>query len=117
MTTAREAFEARMLASKYGPVGRVAANYRAAGYNVKVLDPAAKESVSFIAWRKGEKLAVRVLIASGPVKVETVNELREAASKEGAKPILVLYGRGPKLTSEALEAARQAGVSLKRFRI
>ena len=117
MTTAREAFEAKLLASRYGPVGKGAANYRAAGYQVRIVDATAREPVSFIAWKKGERLAIRVIVASGPVKAEAVNGLKEAAEKESAKPILVLYGRGPKLTSEALEAARQAGVSLRRFRV
>jgi len=116
LTTAREAFEARLLASKYGPVGRVAANYRAAGYEVKVLDATAREPVSFIAWKRGERLAVRVVMASGPVGTDVVNALKEAAAKENAKPILVLYGRGPKITKEALEAAKREGVSLRRFR-
>ena len=116
MATAREMFDARMLASKYGPVGRVAAGYRTAGFQVKVLDKTGEEPVSFIAWKKGARFAVRVVIKSESVSANTVKALIEEAKKNDARPVLVLYGRGPKIEKDALEEAKSQGVKVRRFR-
>ncbi len=114
MTTAREAFEAKKLASKYGVVGKVAARYREAGYQVRVESVDPEAPIHFRAWRKGEKLAVKVYWASGRVPVEVVDKLAEAAG--GAKPVLVLYGAGPKSHGELVDKAREKGVSIRRVR-
>ena len=113
MTTAREEFEARKLEARYGVPGRVAALYRRAGFQVKMADGG---SIDFVAWRKGEKLAVKVYQASGQVPVDVVEALAEEAGKQGAKPVLALYGAGPRLSGEAREAVKQKGVSVRRVR-
>jgi len=105
-----------MLASKYGPVGRVAAGYRTAGFQVKILDKTGEEPVSFIAWKRGARFAVRVVIKSGSVSTNIVKALVEEAKNNDAKPVLVLYGRGPKMEKNALEEARSQGVKIRRFR-
>jgi predicted RecB family endonuclease len=117
VATARELYEAKLLASRYGPVGRVAGNYRTAGFQVKVLSSSEDSPVNFIAWKRGERYAVKVVIRSGPVPKDVVEKLSSEARKQGARPVLVLYGRGPKATGELVEAARSAGVSLRRFRV
>ncbi|BAA80995.2 hypothetical protein APE_1985.1 [Aeropyrum pernix K1] len=114
MATAREAFEAKKLAARYGVVGKVAAGYRMAGYEVEVVDGSPEATANFKAWRRGESLVVRVYMKSGRVPVSVVEELASASG--GSKPVLVLYGSGPKLTSEVLEKARELGVSIRRFR-
>ncbi len=114
MTTAREAFEAKKLAQRYGVVGKVAGRYREAGYQVEVAAADEESPVNFTAYKKGEKLAVKVVWRSGPVALEVVDSLAEAA--EGAKPVLVLYGAGPKATGALLERAREKGVSIRRVR-
>ncbi len=113
MTTAREEFEARKLEAKYGVPGKVAALYRRAGYQVKMEDA---EGVDFLAWRRGEKLAVKVYSASGQVPMSVVDALIEEAGKHSAKPVIVLYGAGPRLTGEVREAAKQKGASVRRVR-
>lgn len=115
MVTPREAFEARKLASKYGIVGKVAGNYRMAGYEVEVVDPSGGGPVSFRAVRRGESLAVRVYSKSGRIPVGVVEELASQAG--GAKPVLVVYGSGPKVYGELLEKAKSLGVTIRRFRV
>ncbi|MCE4604560.1 MAG: hypothetical protein F7B20_06315 [Aeropyrum sp.] len=114
MVTSEEAFEAKKLAAKYGVVGRVAGSYRMAGYEVEVLDASLDSPLNFKAWRRGEKLAVRVYSKSGRVPAGVVEEL--ASKAEGWKPVLVLYGAGPKVSGEVLEKSRELGVSIRRFR-
>jgi len=116
MTTAREAFEAKKLESKYGVVGKVAGLYRRAGFDVTV-ESAEEEAVfNFTAKRKGERLVVKVYKKSGRVPVEVLEKLAEAAKEKGFRPILVVYGAGPKLSSELQARAKELGVSLRRVR-
>ncbi|MEB3860842.1 MAG: hypothetical protein GSR84_01305 [Desulfurococcales archaeon] len=113
MTTAREAFEAKALRRKYGVVGSVAARYRTAGYRVEVLGGGAAD---FVARRRGEALAVKVYSRSGLVPASVVEELASYASSHGLKPVLALYGGGPRLSEDAAEKARGLGVSVRRVR-
>ena len=116
MTTAREAFEAKKLEARYGVVGKVAALYRRAGFDVKVVDSSEDAPVNFVAKKKGERLAVRVYKKSGKLPLEVVEELAKNAG-EGFKAILVVYGAGPKITGEALAKAKELGVSIRRVRV
>lgn len=117
MVTAREAFEAKKLASRYGVVGKVAGRYRTAGFQVKVESIDAEAGYHFIAWRRGEKYVVYVYSKSGRVPDEIVERVAQASSEAGrSRPILILYGAGPKIASGVLEKARSLGVSIKRVR-
>ena len=116
MTTAREAFEAKKLAQKYGVIGKVAGRYREAGYKVDVLTTDEEVPYHFTAVKKGEKLAIKVYHKSGGVPVEVVEKLAEKAKEEDYKPILVLYGAGPKLSEPVLTKAGELGVSIRRVR-
>lgn len=116
MTTAREAFEAKKLAQKYGVVGKVAGRYREAGYQVDVDTIDEDAPYNFTAYKKGEKLAVKVVYKSGPVEDSVVEKLAGDAGEKGYKPILVLYGAGPKVSESVLSKAKELGVSIKRVR-
>lgn len=116
MATAREIYEAKLLANRYGPVGKVAGNYRTAGFQVKVLSAEEEAPLNFLAWKKGERYAVKVVVRSGPIDPSILEKLKEEAEKNSARPVLVAYGRGPKVTRQLIEAAKSAGVSLRRFR-
>ncbi len=116
MVTAKEAFEAKKLIAKYGVVGKVAARYRTAGYQVKVEKSDPESDYNFVAWKKGEKLVVAVYTKSGQVPEEAVEKVANAAKELGGKPILVLYGAGPKTTGSLVEKAKELGVSLRRVR-
>ncbi len=117
MTTAREAFEAKKLEQKYGVVGKVAARYRRAGYQVRVESTDEDSPLHFTAAKTGSKLAVKVYWKTGRVPVEALEAVAGEASKRGFKPILVLYGAGPKVSGEVLEKAKSLGVSIRRVRV
>lgn len=116
MVTAREAFEAKKLAARYGVVGKVAALYRTAGYQVEVERAEPGADYNFVAWRRGEKLVVAVYSRAGQVPEEALDRLANAARERGGRPVLVLYGAGPKSTGALVGKARELGVSLRRVR-
>ncbi len=116
MTTAREAFEAKKLAQKYGVIGKVAGRYVTAGYSVDVVTTDENAPINFTAVKKGERLAVKVFSKSGHVPVDVVSSLAAKAKESGYKPVLVLYGAGPKVTDELLGKIRDEGVSVRRVR-
>jgi len=116
VTTAREEFEARKLEARYGVVGKVAARYRRAGYEVKVESAEASADVHFTAKRRGELLIAKVYWAAGRVPVEAAEAIARVANEKGGKPLLVLYGAGPKSHADLVSKAKELGVSLKRVR-
>jgi len=116
MSLARAVFQARRLAERYGPAGRVAGRYVLAGYNVTMNFKTPHGEVSFIAKRGQELYAVDVVVESGPVRVERLEAIRRKAESIRAKPVLALYGAGPEATKELVEKARELGVKIKRFR-
>jgi predicted RecB family endonuclease len=116
MTTAKEAFEAKKLAQKYGVIGKVAGRYRESGYKVDVLTTDDEADYNFTAVKKGEKLAIKVYHKSGTVPVEVVEKLAGKSKEEGFKPILILYGAGPKLTEQVSAKAGELSVSIRRVR-
>ena len=113
VTTGREAFEAKLLAMKYGVPGKVAGLYRSAGYQV---DMVLSDDLDFIARRKGEGLGVKVFQKPGQPPEELLDKLSAAAKERGLKPILVLYGAGPRISSELREKAKGLGISVRRVR-
>ena len=116
MTTAREAFEAKKLAQKYGVVGKVAGRYVTAGYKVDVVTTSEEAPYHFTAARRGEKLAVLVYSKTGKIPLKVVEGLAGKAKEEGLKPVLALYGAGPQVSEELLGKARELGVSIRRVR-
>ena len=116
MATEREVFEAKKLEAKYGVIGKAAARYRMAGYSIEVVDENEEAPVNFIASKKDEKLAVKVFYRTGKVPQEIVERLVEQSKKANAKPVLVLYGSGPKITGDIIELLRSNGAGLKRVR-
>ena len=117
MVTAREAFEAKKLAQKYGVIGKVAGLYRMAGYEVEVKDTSDGAEFNFIARKRRESLIVKVYTKNNHVPLDVVEKLAKAGSEGGYKPILVLYGRGPKVTTELINKAKELNVSLRRVRL
>jgi hypothetical protein len=113
MVTAREAFEARKLAQKYGVIGKVAGSYRTAGYNVKIVSTDDDAPYNFEATKRGEKLLVKVYSKTWPIPPEIIDKLSTAG--EGKK-ILALYGAGPRVAREVIEKAKESGVSIRRVR-
>ncbi|NPA04784.1 MAG: hypothetical protein GXO09_01635 [Crenarchaeota archaeon] len=116
MTTAREAFVAKKLRQRYGVVGSVAGLYVRAGYSVRVGVQTKAGVADVFAVKEGVKLAIKVLTESKPYGRDVVELAKKIAGELGAKPVIVLYGAGPRLTEEAVKAAEEAGVSVRRVR-
>ncbi|MEB3816422.1 MAG: hypothetical protein LRS46_00555 [Desulfurococcales archaeon] len=116
MVTAKEAFEARKLAAKYGVPGKVAALYRMAGYIIDVISTDEDAPIHFKASKRRESLAVKVYWRSGRVSPELVEGVAGRAKELNSKPVLVLYGSGPRITQDALNRAKELGVSIRRVR-
>jgi len=115
MVTAKEAFEAKKLASKYGVPGKVAARYRMAGYNIEMLSAEPDADAHFKAVKRRESLIVRVYWSSTKVPEDVLERLANVAGKS-LKAVLVLYGAGPRVTEEFLNKAKELGISVKRVR-
>ncbi len=116
MTLAEIVFTSKKLAEKYGVEGRVAARYVEAGYSVRMRFPTPKGTVSFVAKKESQVLAVDVISGSRRVTGNDVRSIAEKARAINAKPVLALYGAGPKLDEDAKKLAAELGVSLRRFR-
>jgi hypothetical protein len=116
LVTAREAFEAKKLAQKYGVIGKVAGLYRTAGYKIESINVNEDADLNFLAVKRGEKLGVKVFTKSTYVPVEIVEKLKKACEELKSRPILILYGSGPKLKDEIITKAKELGVSIRRVR-
>jgi len=115
MTWTWTAQEIRRTMEKGGVLGKVAALYVAAGYNV-VLDyetPAGK--LGFLAKRGKETLAVDVYCNIKQVNEENMRKLIEKAKQVNGKPILVVYGP-IRIPMSLYDLARRLGVKLKRVK-
>jgi hypothetical protein len=116
MTLAEIVFTSKKLAEKYGVEGKVAAKYVEAGYSVRMRFPTSHGVVSFVAKKESTLLAVDVIEGSRVIGVDTVRSIAEKAKSINAKPVLILYGSGPKLSDEAKKAVAELGVTVRRFR-
>lgn len=116
MVTEKEAFDAKKLAAKYGVIGKVAGRYRMAGYLIDMIDTGEGAAINFLAYKRGEKLAVKVYTKSGHVEASLVEKLASNAKDRESRGVLVLYGSGPKITGELVEKARELGISIRRMR-
>ena len=116
MSLARIVFLQKKLREKYGPRGYVAGLYLEAGYHVVVGFPTAHGEVDVKAVKGGESYAIDVLVDKRVYGPEVVEAIAKKAESIHAKPVLVIYGNGPKLSKEALEKAKELGVRVKRVR-
>lgn len=116
MATARQRFLARVLVRKYGEVGAVAARYVEAGYAVRVMHPTRYGPAHVIAQRGGEKLIIEVFKEPRPLEMRDVEPLLKKAELLRGRPVLVLYGDGPRLSNELFQELRGRGVKVRRIR-
>lgn len=112
MVTAKQRYVSRALARKYGVVGLVAGRYVEAGYSVEMFHQTRYGPVQFLTRKRG-LLVVEVydkgIIEPGPIKV-----FHEKARLLGARPIVVLYGSGVKLSEEAKSYCEQNNIKVRR---
>ncbi len=117
MRLAKVEFLKKKLAKRYGIIGRVAGRYVEAGYSVEISHNTKSGVIDVVARKGGSILAITVIHGSVKVSPSHVEGAARRAKHLGAKPVLVLYGRGPKVTQEAVDKAAELGVELKRVRM
>ncbi len=106
----------RVLREKYGIYGEVAARYVEAGAHVRLMHPTRYGPIHILVYKDGEKYVIEVFKASTMVPRETVEALKKKADLVRAKPILVLYGDGPKLTDDIYKLCKELGIKIRRIR-
>ena len=116
MVTARTKFLWRKLRSKYGVVGEVAGRYIAAGYSVRIGVKCGDLVFEIVASKGGQKLAIKVYSGSKTVSLDDIDVVKKASERIGARPVIVLYGRGARLSSDVVEKIDELGVSIKRIK-
>ena len=116
MSLAKIKFTQKLLKEKFGVKGIVAGRYLEAGYHVKVDYEASKGKVDIYAIKENDKFAIKVIEKNTLVTVDEVKDLVEKAKTLNAKPVLILYGLGPKLTDEILRAINELNVKIRRMR-
>lgn len=116
MATARQRFLSRVLIRKYGEVGVVASRYLEAGYAVRVMHPTRYGPVHVFAQRGGERLVIEVFKESREVGQSDVEPLLKKAELLRSRPVLVLYGDGPRLGDGLYRELRERGVKIRRIR-
>jgi len=116
MTLARVIYVGRRLRRKYGVIGIVAGRYLEAGYSVELGHRTSKGPIDILARKEGTVLAISVVKSPARITSRLVEETAEKARLLRAKPIIVLYGRGFKITEEIRGQAEKLGVHLKRVR-
>lgn len=115
MSLAEIRFLQRRLEEKYAEIGKVAGKYIEAGFTVNIRRTKTPKGVIDIVAKKNEIYAIDVYKKTGSVPTSVVEEIAEKAKTIGAKPVLALWGRGPKVTEEVLKRADELGVKIKRF--
>ncbi len=116
MVTARERFVWKKLREKYGVIGEVAGRYVAAGYSVSKDVKVGDLVFDLVASKEGKKLAIKVFYETKTISGDEIEAYAKAAKKINAKPIIVLYGGGPRVSEGALEKIDEFDVGLRRIR-
>jgi len=109
MTTGRQIFTIKKIAKRYGLVGKVAGRYVAA------VKPPIK-GVDFIASGQGRRYGGFIFSGKTTVTPDKIEEVAKIAKTYGLEPLVVLYGRGAKITAEAIEKAKELDVKIRRVR-
>lgn len=114
MVTARAKYVIRQLKRKYGIVGVVASRYIEAGYSVELFHKTRLGNIDILVRGRGEVYAIEIL-HRGTYTVDHVKLLQEKAKLVRARPVLVLYGRQPRLTAEASSYCSSNNIKVKRI--
>ena len=116
MSIARVRYERARLEERYGEVGVVAGRYLEAGYHVRLFHPTRYGQVHVLAYKGSIRLVIEVIKEASTVGAEVVERVAKKAELLRAKPILILYGNGPRLSEEARSRAKEMGVKVRRLR-
>lgn len=117
MVTARERFLWKKLREKYGIVGEVAGRYIAAGYGVTRDVKVGDIRFDLVASKDKQRLAIKIFHETKEITPDIIEAYALAAKRIGSKPVIILYGKGPRISEEALNKAIELDVSLKRIQV
>ncbi len=106
----------RKLIDKFGPLGVVASRYLLAGLHVEVNHPTRYGPIHVVAIGNGQRIAVEVFSEPRDVPRDVVERIALKAKLIKSKPVLALYGDGPKLGEEVRKLCSDLGVKVKRVR-
>ncbi|NPA97659.1 MAG: hypothetical protein GXO32_08685 [Crenarchaeota archaeon] len=106
----------KVLRQKYGIMGEVAAKYLESGARVRIGHPTRHGEVHILVYKDGARYAIEVFSEPRTVPREVVENLLRKAKLLNAKPILVLYGDGPKLSEDVYQFCRDQGVKIRRMK-
>jgi len=116
MVTAKARFISKLFRERYGVIGVVAGRYVSAGYGVKFNIRSGEVVFDIVALKENEKLAIKVYNGRVVLEIEDVNKIIDAAKNVNAKPVIILYGRGPKVSDELINKLDEIEISIRRIR-
>ncbi|OYT40460.1 MAG: hypothetical protein B6U89_02065 [Desulfurococcales archaeon ex4484_58] len=114
MTTARQKFLINKFLEKKSVKYKVASRYVAAGFNVRIRSNG--NGVHIIAVKNREKYGIHVLYEKKSYDLDSLNSFLEECKKLGLKPVIILYGSGPKLDQEVLSRIEEENIIVRRIR-
>jgi len=116
MVTAKARFISKLFRERYGVIGIAAGRYISAGYGVKFNIRSGEVVFDIVALKENEKLAIKVYNGKVILEIEDVNKIIDAAKNINAKPVIILYGRGPKVSDELINKLDEIEISIRRIR-
>jgi len=114
MTTARQRFLANLLESKGGVYNRIASRYIRAGYRVR-FDHGFKD-IDLVISRSRESYGLKILYMKKIYVKTDLENFFNNCEKHGLKPVIILYGSGPRLDQETLASLAEKKVKIRRVR-
>jgi len=114
MTTARQRFLANLLEAKGGVYNRIASKYVNAGYHVR-FDHGFKD-IDLIVYRSRERFGLKILYMKKVYGKTDLENFLNSCEKHGLKPVIILYGSGPRLDQEMLASLAEKKVRIRRVR-
>ena len=106
----------KVFEEKYGIKGVVAGRYVEAGYNIVFDFKTPHGTIDIVATKGGDKVAIDVIWESREVSSSDIENLVNKAKSINARPVLAIYGNGPKITDDAKRKAHETNVIIKRVR-
>ena len=112
MKLARIRYRQRLLRERYGIIGVVAGRYLEAGFHVRLMHPTRHGPVHILALKGDRKFVIEVA-ATRRVDDEVLIKLVDKAKSLGGEPVLILYGKSPRVSGDLANKLRELGVRLR----
>ncbi|MEM1541701.1 MAG: hypothetical protein QW101_05645 [Ignisphaera sp.] len=117
MTSAKIRYIQNIYEKKYGRLGRIAGRYVGAGYGVEFNHPTRYGPVSLLVRGRGSIMAIEVVENNDKVDIEKIKVFIEKAKLLKAKPVLILYSTGSKLSDDVRKLCMDNGVKIRRIKL